>query len=74
MPTPRKKRATTNDIEIELDEWLRRKTGCIQAYADMLNEIEGDWKEVLQQNHPQIWDEFVKQVARLSAITEGVLA
>ena len=52
---------------IELHEWLRQKTGTIQAFSEMIGGLPGDWKEVLELNHPVIWDEFVKAVCQLHA-------
>jgi hypothetical protein len=56
---------------IELHEWLRQKTGSIQAYSEMIRELPGDWKEVLQLNHPVILDDFVKAVSQLHASIES---
>ena len=67
-----KKRASApkQDFGIELHEWLRRNTGNLQAYSEMINGLTGDWKEVLQLNHPVIWDEFAKAVCQLHASIE----
>lgn len=66
--------APKQDFGIELHEWLRRNTGNLQAYSEMINGLTGDWKEVLQLNHPVIWDEFVKAVSELHASIEKARA
>jgi hypothetical protein len=73
---PKTKRAPApkQDFGIELHEWLRRNTGNLQAYSEMINGLTGDWKEVLQLNHPVIWDEFVKAVCQLHASIENAQA